>query len=321
MFTKFTGILLVAGVFLGAVTQAEASQYEIGRKAIQSLTGCYLVDYNFTETKSLKPGYSRDERVYDANNNKTVKEWVYAEEVSPNRIRLQHVLFLVGLDGKLIEGTVLKHQVEEWEYDSSFLYDFVAPGVWHVKHLDAGLWTRRITALDDGPRYQCAGKWTETDLYPAWSCDNNYAPIPGRETRDMGRKDYNTLLRATRVVAYGHSWLERQNNIKIIYDNGVKTPLAEEVGRIWYVRLPDSDCAPAQEFAEVRRGFWDLLREIWDEVLNGKEPFTEQTPAGQPPRYAKVWAIEDEYLGSDMSNQSIRERAKAEVLKVIDEYR
>lgn len=313
--------LVVSGVLFGAALHAEASQYEVGRAAIQSLTGCYLVDYSYTETKALKPGYVRDDRVYDVNKKQSVKEWIYAEEISPNRIRLQHVLFATDLSGNYIEGSVLKHQVEDWEYGAPFLYDFAAPGVWNVLNLGANLnqWTRRVTNLDDGPRYQCSAAWKET-AYPEWTCDN-YSPIPGRETRDMGRKDYNTLQRSTRIIAYGNSWLERQNNIKIIYDNGVKTPLAEEVGKNWYVRLPDAECAPAQEFAEPRRAFWSLLREVWDEVLSGNETFIEKSIKGQPPRYVRIWAIEEKYLGQDLNDPAIRARAKSEILNVIDSYR
>lgn len=319
-FSKFSKFLAISGTLFGVA--AQASQYEVGRRALQSFTGCYLVDYSYTETRGLKPGYVRDERVYDVNKKQSVKEWIYAEEISPNRIRLQHVLFATDLSGKLIEGSVLKHQVEDWEYGAPFLYNFVAPSVWSVESLTANLnqWTRRVTNLDDGPRYQCSAEWSESTIYPEWTCDN-FSPIPGRETRDMGRKDYNTLQRSTRIVAYGNSWLERQNNIKTIYADGVKTPLAEEVGKNWYVRLPDAECAPAQEFAEPRRAFWSLLREVWDEVLSGKEGFVEKSVPGQPPRYVKIWAIEEKYLEQDLNDPAVRERAKEEIMKVINSYR
>src|SRR5918994_1843161 len=81
--------------------------------------------------------------------------------------------------------------------------------------------------------------------YPEWSCAN-YAPIPGRETRDMGRADYNALERSTRIVAYGDSWLERQDNLKIADGASGRAPLARETGKNWYVRLPDSQCAAGQ---------------------------------------------------------------------------
>lgn len=314
-------MLLFAGVMSVQAAHAD-TQLKTGRSAVHSLTGCYIIDYSYTETKGLKPGYTRDERVYDVNRGQTVKEWIYVAEETDNRIRLQHILFSTDLAGNMIEGSMLKHQVEEWEYGAAFRYDFVAPLTWAVEDLTANrnLWTRKVTNLDDGLRYQCAAAWSETSTYPEWTC-NNFAPIPGRETRDMGRKDYNTLDRTTTVVAYKNSWLERQNNTKTIFENGAKTPLAAEVGKNWYVRLPDTDCKEAQAFANDRQPFWSLLSEIWSEVLSGDRPFVEKTIPGQPPRFMKVWAIEDQYYTQDLNDLSVRARAKQEVIDTINAYR
>lgn len=294
------------------------SSLERGLRAINRMTGCYLVDYSYTETESLKEGYGRDNRVYDVSKDKTNKEWIFAEEISPERVRLQHILFAADLQGRVSETTLLKHQVEEWEYGAKFLYEFTEPSTWQVKALAPDLWTRKITNLDDGLRYQCAANWNENTAYPEWSCDN-YAPIPGRETRDMGRKDYNTLQRSTRIVIAGNNWLERQDNIKTIHKDGVKTPLAREVGKNWYVRLPSSECDVARSFARPRRAFWDLLRELWDEILIGDRAFVEKP--GIPPRFTKVWQVGDQYTAKDLSDPAKRAEAKAKILKIIADYR
>jgi hypothetical protein len=291
-------------------------------EAIHKMAGCYLVDYNYAETDSLKKGYERDKRVYDVNKVKSVKEWIYAEDISPRQIRLQHILFATGADGKLVADSQLKHQAEDWELSAPYLYEFTGPSQWKSVPLPAApaTWTRRITNLDDGLRYQCASAWKLDGAYPEWTCDN-YAPIPGRETRDMKRKDYNTLQRSTRIIVYEQSWLERQNNTKTIHKNAVRTPLASEIGKNWYVRLPDSDCAEARTFADSRKEFWALLRETWVEVLNGQGPFVEKTPAGQPPRYAKMMQIENDFLKQDLQRSEVRTKAREEILKVIAEYR
>src|SRR5262245_53190405 len=39
---------------------ADDAQLERGLRAIQGMAGCYLVDYSYVETESLKPGYVRD---------------------------------------------------------------------------------------------------------------------------------------------------------------------------------------------------------------------------------------------------------------------
>jgi len=293
-----------------------------GSAAIRGMTGCYLVDYSYTEVESLKPGYTRDARVYDVNRDKSAKEWITAEALSPSRIRLQRILFLADLGGAIREGSLIKHQSEDWEYDAAFLYDFVAPRSWQVRDLKAtpGLWTRRVTNLDDGPRYQCAASWTANTAYPEWTC-TSYAPIPGRETRDMRRADYDTLDRTTRLVAYGQSWLERQDNVKTIHRDGARTPLAREVGKNWSVRLPDSECAAARAFAAPRQAFWELVREVWDGVLNGAGSFVEAAPPGQPPRFVKMYEIEEGYVGRDLADPAIRRAARERIVKVIEAYR
>jgi len=265
----------------------------------------------------------RDGRVYDVNRDKSVKEWISAEAVSARRVLLHHVLFATDLRGALRPGSELKHQTEDWEYEAPFLYEFTGPWTWAVKDLRGapGRWTRRITNLDEGPRYQCAAAWSADTAFPEWSC-RNYAPIPGRETRDMGRKDYDTLDRGTRIVVYAGSWLERQDNVKTIHGaDGVRVPLAREVGKNWYVRLPDADCAAARTFAQPRWAFRTLLRETWAAALTGDRPFVERLPPGRPPRYAEIMEIEERYVGQDIGDPAVRRAARDAILQAIDAYR
>lgn len=320
-------LIMLLGLLSGpAAAHAQGDQLGRGREAVQSMTGCYLVDYSYVEIQDLKPGYVRDPRVYDVNRDKSAKEWIAAEPLSPTRLRLQRILFLSDLAGTVREGTQIRHQSEDWEYDASFLYDFVGPLQWQVRDLRAtpGLWTRRVTNLDDGLRYQCAARWSLDRAYPEWSC-SNYAPIPGRETRDMGRSDYQTLQRGTRIVVYGAaqggSWLERQDNVKTIHNDSGRLPLVRELGKNWYVRLPDAECAGARAFAERRRDYWALLRETWDGILNGSGPFVERVPAGQPPRFAKMFEVEEDAIAQNLADPAVRQAVRARILAVIEAYR
>ena len=312
---------LIMAFMLVSASIACAS-FEEERAAIHKMAGCYLVDYSYTETESLKEGYVRDGRVYDVNKNKSFKELIYVIEDSPTKIRLQHVLFGVQLDGAIMEGSQLRHQAEDWEYAADFAYDFVRPANWVVRDLRSQrtAWLRKITNLDDGLRYQCSAPWNTENAYPEWTC-SNYAPIPGRETRDMGRKDYNTLQRTTRIVNYGNSWLERQNNIKTIHDlaTDVRTPLAKEEGKNWYVRLPDSECEVVVPYVKAHTPFWNLLQETWAGVLDGKSDFKEKVM--QPNRYAKIMEMEDSYGTQDFNNAEVHARAKAQLMQIINDYR
>lgn len=308
--------------FLSGRTLA-ADPYTDGVNAISKMTGCFLVDYNYTETEALKPGYAIDKRVYDVNSVRSVKEWIYLETITPRRLRLQHILFATDLDGKVLEERMLKHQAEDWRFEAPFLYDFNAPDRWAAKPgVTPGAWMRSVTNLDDGLRYQCAAKWSGSNAYPEWSCDN-YAPIPGRETRDMKRSDYNTLQRSTRIIVYGDSWLERQDNVKTVHDTerGQRTELAREAGKNWYVRLPEAECEAPRIFAKPRIAFWSLLRELWDETLDGAADFVEMKPKGASPRFVRIGEIEEKYISLDLSLPDVRAAAKRELLEIINEYR
>jgi hypothetical protein len=312
----------MAGFFSHQAMAQPADQYALGKNALRKMTGCYLVDYSYAETQSLKPGYERDGRIYDVNRDKTVKEWIYLEPAGDKRFWLQHVLFSTDKDNKLVPKSLIRHQSEDWVYNAPFLYNFVGPRTWEAQSLNGatGSWTRKVTNLDDGLRYQCAAKWQAGSGYPEWSCEN-YAPIPGRETRDMKRSDYNTLQRSTRLIVYGQSWLERQENVKTVHENDARTPLAKEEGKNWYVRLPDKDCAAAMEFAKQRQAFWRVLRKTWDKVLTGDGSFVERETAGNPPRFSRVFDLEADYLKRDLNKPEVKKQAEAAIEKVIEDYR
>ncbi len=322
---KFSALLFLSPFVAACLsTPALASaQYLKGREAILRMAGCYVVDYSYTETEGLLPGYQRDHRVYDVNKDKTVKEWIYADEISSSRIRLQHVLFMADLNGNVVEEALLKHTGEDWEFEAPFRYEFVSPRRWEVVDQSRleNVWTRRVTNLDDGLRFQCTAPWNLQTGNPEWSC-GTYAPIPGRESRDMGRKDYQTMDRWNRLLVYGGSWLEREENQKVMHDaNNVRTPIAKELGKNWYVRLPDAECSAARSFAETRKEFWRVIRESWDQVFTGDSTFVEKNITGQPGRYPKIMALEEKYLSLDLADPAIRAQAKSEIVALIEAYR
>ena len=103
-------ILASAAGPLSQEARAADEQLDRGRSAIQSMAGCYLVDYSYVETASLKPEYGRDPRVYDVNRDKSVKEWISAGALSPRRIRLQRILFATDLGGAVRAGSAIRHR-------------------------------------------------------------------------------------------------------------------------------------------------------------------------------------------------------------------
>lgn len=302
-------IIIFFGLVAAVVAQAADAQLERGKLGIAKRAGCYLVDYSFVETDALQAGYVRDNRVYDVNKNKSVKEWIFLDQISPTRYKLQHVLLGVDLEGKPMKGSILKHTGEDWEYNAKFLYDYAGNSTWKVRAAPEGTWTRRVTSLDDGLRYQCAAPWNLTHAYPEWSCDD-YAPIPGRETRDMKRNDYQALERSSRLIVYGDSWLEREANTKVIQKDETRTPLVKELGKIWYVRLPDAECREAIDFVKPRREFWDVVRSAWDRLMTGEGTVVEKGDAGSFARYSETLKLEKEYMEKDLKDPKVRKEAE-----------
>jgi hypothetical protein len=286
--------------------------------------GCYVVDYSFHETQALKPGYSIDPRVYDVNGERTAMEWIRVIEQSDHHLRLQHVLFLLDENGKAIPDSLIRHQAEDWQLDPEWVWEYQGRSHWH--RLDthqtslAGQWVRRITNLDDGLRYQCLAPWHRAGERIEWSCGDNFAPIPGRETRDMQRKDYQALMRSTRVVTFPSSWLERQKNVKTLVapDSGKREPLAEEVGRNWYVRAPDTECAEAARWTAEHLPFWNLLEETWATYFGAQKDWHETPPGHGTPRWAKLSEVEDRYYAQVAHDPAARAAAQKEIREIID---
>ena len=312
-------IIFLASIALNLIPSfSNASQANDALNTIQSMAGCYLVDYSFKETKALKPGYTLDARIYDVNRQQNVYEWIVPIQKSESEIRLQHFLMIKNLQGAVT--LVMKHQAEDWQSNAATWFNFKGPGHWEKEAVtDSSAWVRKVTNLDDGLRYQCAAAWNMTQKYPEWSCAN-FAPIPGRETRDMGRKDYNTLDRKTRIIAYGNSWLERQQNVKTIFENGSRTTLAEEDGKNWFVKVPSEECAPAEAFFREREVYFKVLQETWDDYLSQHQLIQEMPIVNGKPRFAALMEVEEKYAAQLQANPALAETVKKEILEVIRRY-
>jgi hypothetical protein len=311
---------LIVSLFTFLMTPMLLADFKTEMDVIKKMAGCYLVDYNFVETKAIKTGYDLDRRVYDVNTNKSVYEMIVPIEKSPTELRLQHILFTRDL--KTGEMTsILKHQAEDWQYEANFFFDFNSPGHWTFMELknNAQKWLRKVTHLDDGLRYQCASRWDLTQKNPEWSCEN-FAPIPGRETRDMGRKDYNTLERSSKIVVYADSFLERQNNVKTIWTTESKEALAQETGKTWWIKQEASQCEEANQFFKGHERFWRILMEVWEEYLTKPGNVSELSTIEGEPRYSKIQDIEEFSLAErfpPVDTQSIKKKIR----DVIEQYR
>ncbi|MFK7822592.1 MAG: DUF6607 family protein [Oligoflexales bacterium] len=241
-----------------------------------------------------------------------------------SEVRIQHFMQADDFAGNTI--FMMRHHGEIWkknpEYRYKYLGRFDGQDQWDVEYLDTEqeLWSRQITNLDDGLRYQCLGKWKEDTSFPRFDC-SAFAPIPGRETRDMGRMDYNTMERQSSVLVYSDSWLERQKNTKVQFSTEEVNPLVNEVGKIWSVRIPMSECANISSWAEERQDFWDVLASAWNDAFDGVRPFYEIKTVDGATRGAKISKLMQQHYKTIGNNREERELVKAKIAKIIEDHR
>ena len=314
---KFLASLFVCSLS-GAVHSAPMPLAEVSK-----LAGCFIVDYNYSETEVIDPEYPLDPRVYDVGKF-TVKELIKVVDQDDSQIRIQHYMQAENFAGRTI--FMMRHHGEVWRKNPSFRYKYLGrfegEDRWDVEHLDTDKeqWVREITSLDDGLRYQCLGKWKEGAYFPRFDCEA-FAPIPGRETRDMGRGDYNTMERQSSVLLYQDSWLERQKNIKVQFSSANSNPLVKELGKVWSVRVPMSECEQIASWAEERQSFWDVLASAWKDAYDGTRPFYEIKTVNGSTRSAKIAALMEQHYKTIGGNQELAEKVKAEIAAIIEAHR
>lgn len=290
---------------------------------IKQLAGCYLVDYTYAETEAVDSNYTMDSRVYDANQY-VVKELIKVVDEGENYVRLQH--FMQADSHRGDTAFMMRHHGEIWRkkpmYRYKYLGRFGENDRWAVEPIGAlhAPWVREILSLDDGPRYQCLGTWVEGHKFSEFNC-GAFAPIPGRESRDMGRSDYNTLSRQSSVISYGNSWIERQNNIKTKFSEGYKHALVKEIGKIWSVRLPDNECASVADWAEKRQAFWDILADVWRNTLDGSTDFNEVKMVEDSTRSDKINSLLTRYYKTVKDNPKHAEIVRDSLYKIIEQHR
>jgi len=302
---------------------AQAQEFN-GLEQAKNLSGCYSVDYSYSETKVLNDAYEIDTRVYDSSRF-IVKELVKVVDEGQDHVRLQHFMSAETHDG--VSVFKMRHHGEMWQRSPAYRYEYdgrfeQANDRWTATPLEDNpdQWLRVITNLDDGLRYQCLGNWTKKGQYPVFNCAA-FSPIPGRETRDMGRDDYQTLDRKAEITIHGDSWLERQSNVKTVFNEGGRTPLVQEVGKIWSVRLPDSACNELSSWVEERQAFWDILADVWQETLDGQSDFSEVTTLEDTSRMGEVSKLFNQYFKTVTTNHEHAVLVRNQLKTIIANFR
>ena len=129
---------------------AEGEQnFDRDRASILGMAGTFEVDFNFTETISLREDYE----IKKPYNSKALELVKVVEDLGTS-ITLQHLLVVEDIDGP----AVIKHWAQIWNYEDTHSLTFEGSRTWlpvtHSAEEVSGTWTQLVTQVDDSPRLQ-----------------------------------------------------------------------------------------------------------------------------------------------------------------------
>lgn len=233
---------------------AADSKNERDRLAILAMQGEYRVGFHFQETVALKSGYETRERKDSGG-----YEIVLLVEDTAEKIVLQHLLVMPG-------GAVIKHWRQDWTFEASEQFSFVADQTWEVQAIDPahrdGAWTQCVFEVSDAPRYCGTGQWNHRYGVSTWTSGRSWRPLPRREYTT--REDYNALNAENRHTVTANGWTHEQDNTKTVRDGRhTRETLVREFGFNDYRNIAGYHFEPAREYWSATSEYWAAVRAAW----------------------------------------------------------
>ena len=218
-------------------------------KNINSLCGCFNVEFKYAETFSPDTAYKFHEREIINGG----LELVFPVEASDKKIVLQHLLVIT-------DKVIIKHWREDWTYENPIIWKYQGNKTWNkeIQKPEAvkGKWTQSVWEVSNEPRYQGSSQWVNVNGQQYW-LNTTDAPLPRREY--SVRSDYNVLNRTNHIIINDSGYRHEQDNRKIIKANGTEKLLVEEKGLNTYVRTSDATCAAAKAWWEKNKFYWEKV--------------------------------------------------------------
>lgn len=275
--------LLTLGLALSAFQlSAQTDKLKADKDAILSMCGCYKVEFRYAEVYSPDTGYKFHEREYT-----WAYEWVNAVENSDKKIALQHML--------VVDTGVVKHWRQDWLFENTAAHLFDKGYKWNFKQWNAkdvkGQWTQRVYQVDDSPRYTGTGTWIHADGRHFWE-SNADSPLPRRELTSK-RTDYNVMVRNNRQEITSYGWMHRQDNQKVLRENGSDKLIAVETGYNSYTKVPEKECELAKKSWEQNGPFWTMLRKTWEKKEAAGTDITVKMMVDGQMMFEKIFALSE----------------------------
>lgn len=293
---KITGTVI--GLMLVVLVQAQSAET---KKYVESLCGCFNVEFKYAETFAPDEEYKFHER--EGINGGT--ELTFPVEVSDNKIVMQHLLIVS-------EGMIVKHWREDWTYENPEIWKFTGNNVWEKERLPEsevkGKWTQSVWEVSDAPRYQGAAEWVTLDGKTFWQ-NTTDAPLPRREYST--RNDYNILKRTNRLVLNDKGYVHEQDNEKIIRKDGVDQLLVEEKGKNTYVRVDDKSCDAGRAYWKKTQPYWTKVRQAWEQYLAGHNTVALKSSVDDKVLHEHLFALAKEYSTGKLNDKNVEASVKS----------
>jgi hypothetical protein len=289
------------------------SEMERDRRAILAMAGPYRVSFDFLEVVRYDPRLAPD-----APYQSWGTEYVFVAEERPDFIALQHVLVMrMQLEGgKVSEPMVVRHWRQEWRYQPQSLLAYEGAQTWARREVPGearrGAWSQTVLQVDDSPRYAALGRWQHAGGVSTWISDETWRPLPRREF--SVRKDYQVLVGTNRHTVTPDGWLQEENNLKLVLQEG--RYLAREYGVARYQRIRGYDFSAGERYYTRTEPFWAEVRGAWHDIAQRTGRFTLRAPVDQ----AQLFVPFFEYAAKLEAGAAFdRDAARAFVRRTLEE--
>jgi len=303
---KYSFLLMLMLALAPAGAQEAMSEKEKDRKAILAMAGSYVVDFHFKEVASFQKGYELTP-AYDS----TALEWVVAEEVSENKIVLQHLL-------QTSRG-IVKHWRQDWEYQNRILWEFRGDGHWekmvYPPEEVKGTWTQRVFQVDDSPRYEAIGHWLHLENLSQWESRPTNRPLPRREYTK--RSDYQILVAKNRHALTPTGWVHEQDNYKLARREDGDHVIAREFGLNRYDLTREDELEETRAWWAENRQTWSHIRKVWATVFANNHAIRLRSKLDGKPLYKHLFQLSEE--ASQKENYD-SEDFQRQVAGIIDQF-
>jgi len=286
-------------------SNSKDSKYQLDKKAIKEMVGCYKVTFEFAETFSPDTSYQYHDRKFDWG-----IEYIFVVEETESKIALQHIL--------VVNDTfIVKHWRQDWIFENREVLAYYKDNEWRKVTLTPeqakGTWTQKVFQVDDSPRYESYGTWNHVDNRHFWEGVAD-SPLPRREIKK--RSDYNVLKRHSTIEITTYGWILEQDNEKINRTENGDQLICWEKGFEKFHK-GTFNCQPAIEYWEKNDKYWADVRASWTTLISNSKVLNLQTIVDNKFLFEQLFAAGASFEKSDRYNSK---EAKLMIDNIITSY-